>query len=98
MYPALPERASHCGSLVPAPGMWLVAQQSLEVTCRRELAQRLTQHVGLTGQRRIVEGQIHYVGGSHLLVDAVGRGYRRLANEGAAAAFPTGQPHGFELG
>ncbi len=85
------------GSLVRAAAMRRVAQHCLQLTARGELPQGGAQQVGLPGQRRVVEVQVHQARRHGLLVDALAVGQRRLADEGPAADLAADQPDRLEL-
>ena len=63
----------HRGPLVGTATVGLVTQQGLQITRGRKPSQSVSQQVGLSGHRWIVEIQIHYVIGKRTLVDAVAR-------------------------
>ncbi len=84
--------------LMGTAGMRLIAQQRVQITAQRQLAQGLAQQVGLAGQRRVVEVEVEQVAGGRLLIDAVSGRHGRLADEGAASGFAADQAHGVQLG
>ena len=76
----------------------LVPQQGLQVTRGCEPSQSVSQQVGLSGYRRIVEIQIDDVIGKRTVVDVVASRQGGFPNEGAAAGFAADEAHGGELG
>ena len=51
------------------PGMRLIAQMRVNIARHRQLPERLAQRIALLRQRRVVEIEIHDIGGHHLLID-----------------------------
>ena len=79
------------------PCMRLIAQMRVNIARHRQLPERLAQRIALLRQRRVVEIEIHDIGGDHLLIDPVPRRQREVAHEGAAAGFAADQPHLFQF-
>ncbi|STT50003.1 Uncharacterised protein [Klebsiella pneumoniae] len=69
------------------PGVRLIAQMRVNIARHRQLPERLAQRIALIRQRRVVEIEIHDIGGHHLLIDPMPRRQREVAHEGAAAGF-----------
>jgi hypothetical protein len=76
----------------------LVTQQGLQITRGRKPSQSVSQQVGLSGQRGVVEIQIHYVIGKRTHIDGAARREGGFPNEGAAPGFAADKAHGCELG
>ena len=79
------------------PGVRLIAQMRVNIARHRQLPERLAQRIALIRQRRVVEIEIHDIGGDHLLIDPMPRRQREVAHEGAAAGFAANQPHLFQF-
>jgi hypothetical protein len=94
---AASKMARHGLALMRPAAVRLIAQQRLQVAGSGQLAQRDTQQLGLAGQRRVVEVQIHHAGRGGMLVDRHATRQRRFAHEGAPAGFAADQAHGLQF-
>lgn len=82
---------------MPAPALRRGMQQRIEIARRGERAQPRAQQLDLTGQRRIVEGQIDRPGARGILLEPESARQRRIAHEGASSHFADYEPHRFEF-